>query len=606
MDDGAGIERLEFQGGMQGRGGRAADHDRGFQAAAFEFGNGARHFVERGRDESAEADEIGVFTLGGVCDLVGGDHDAEVVDRAVVALEHDRHDVLADVMDIALHRGKHADGAGRGGRGGLCGLDHGHQDGHGTLHHAGGLHDLRQEHPARAEQFAGLPHAVHERALDDRHRVGIRREGFGHIGIDEGVISAHEGGGDAFRERERTPFRGSLRIGFRGGSGGVLHGCGEFEEAFPRAGRGVEHDGLGGVAEFGGQHVVIAELGGVHDAHGQAGVDGVLEEDGVDRAADEVVSAERERNVADAAADAAEREKPVQFGDGTDEVGGVVVVPGDARGDGKHVRVQHDVLLRESGLLGQEPHGSRERFDATVEAVGLSALVERHDEDGRAETADLARLRQERLLAFLEGNRVHDAAPLHTAESGADDLPVRGVDHERDGSDVGFARGIEQETFHGGGRVEQGVVHIDVDDGRAVFDLVARDRHGAGHVVGPDDVQELAGSGHVGAFADIDEVLVAGRGEGVEAGETQETRTGWRDARLHAVKRSGDGRDVGGRRAAAAARDVELSGIGQRTDDGGHLVRGLRVVPFDVGQSGVGVRADQERRFRGHFGDVRA
>ncbi len=325
----------------------------------------------------------------------------------------------------------------------------------------------------------------------------------------------------------------------------------------------------------------------------------------MDRAADEVVAAERERDVADAAADAAEREAPVQLGDGPDEVGGVVVVPGNAGRHGEHVRVQHDVLLGEPRLFGQELHGARQRFDAAFVAVRLALLVERHHEDGRAEAAYLACLRQERLFAFLEGDRVHDGASLHAAERGADDVPVRGVDHERHGGDVGLARGVQQEPLHGGGRVEQGVVHVNVDDGGAVFDLVARDRHGAGHVVRLHDVQELAGPRHVGAFADVDEILVAGGGEGVEAGEAQETRLRLGDAGLHAVERLRDRRDVGGRRTAASARDIELSGVGERTDHRRHLFGRLRVFTLDVGQSGVGVRTDEERRLRRHFRDMR-
>ena len=45
--------------------------------------------------------------FGALEDLFGGDHHAEVDDLVVVAGEHDADDVLADVVDVALHGREH-------------------------------------------------------------------------------------------------------------------------------------------------------------------------------------------------------------------------------------------------------------------------------------------------------------------------------------------------------------------------------------------------------------------------------------------------------------------------------------------------------------------
>ena len=50
----------------------------------------------------------------------------------------------------------------------------------------------------------------------------------------------------------------------------------------------------------------------------------------------------------------------------------------------------------------------------------------------------LARMREERLLAFLEADRVHDALALDALEAGLDDRPLRRVDHHRHARDVGL------------------------------------------------------------------------------------------------------------------------------------------------------------------------
>ena len=53
--------------------------------------------------------------------------------------------------------------------------------------------------------------------------------------------------------------------------------------------------------------------------------------------------------------------------------------------------------------------------------------------------------------------------------------------------------------------VEQGLVHVDVDDLRAVLDLVARDLDRGIIVAGEDQLLELGRAGDVAALADVDE-----------------------------------------------------------------------------------------------------
>ena len=54
-------------------------------------------------------------------------------------------------------------------------------------------------------------------------------------------------------------------------------------------------------------------------------------------------------------------------------------------------------------------------------------------------------------------------------------------------------------------RVEQPLVHVDVDDLRAVLDLLARDFDRPGIVAREDQLLERGAAGDVGALADIDE-----------------------------------------------------------------------------------------------------
>ena len=104
-------------------------------------------------------------------------HHAEIDDVVVGAPEHHADDVLADVVDVALHGGEHdraigavGDRAAGGDRRLALGLEERCEIGDRLLHHASRLDDLRQEHPAGAEQVTDDVHAVHQRALDHRDR----------------------------------------------------------------------------------------------------------------------------------------------------------------------------------------------------------------------------------------------------------------------------------------------------------------------------------------------------------------------------------------------------------------------------------------------------
>src|SRR5207253_4443987 len=65
------------------------------------------------------------------------------------------------------------------------------------------------------------------------------------------------------------------------------------------------------------------------------------------------------------------------------------------------------------------------------------------------------------------------ALPIYALQARLDDGEVRAVDHERHTSDRRIGRGELQELRHGGGAVEQALVHVDVDDVGAVLDLLA-------------------------------------------------------------------------------------------------------------------------------------
>ena len=158
-----------------------------------------------------------------------------------------------------------------------------------------------------------------------------------------------------------------------------------------------------------------------------------------------------------------------------DEVDRVVVVLLDARGDGEDVRVEDDVFGREADLLGEQLERPLADADLVVDFDGLALLVERHHDDGRAVPAAQLRAAQEFLLAVLEADRVDDRLALQRLQPRFDHRPLAAVDHHRHGGDVVLAGDQPQELRHHRFAVEQGLVHVDVDDVRAAVDLLAGD-----------------------------------------------------------------------------------------------------------------------------------
>ena len=547
------------------------------------------HLVQRRRDQAGEAHHVRADFLGGVENALGRRHHAEVVDLEIVALQHHADDVLADVVDVALHRGEH-DLASAARFAVLLRLDERHQMRHRPLHHAGALHHLRQEHLAGAEQVADRVHAVHQRPLD--HVDGPRRGQPRLLGIvdDVAVDAFHQRMAQPFGDRQAAPL-GVVRRG--GALPGAAVALRRLEQALGGVGAAIQHRVFHRLLEVGGNLVVDGELAGVDDAHGEPGVDGVVEEDRVDGFAHAVVAAKRERDVADAAGGVNEREALLRPAHGVDEVAPVAVVFLDAGGDGEDVGVEHDVFGREAGLFHQQPVAAFDDLLAPRKGIGLAALVEGHHHRRGAVAPAQPRLFQERFLAALEADRVDDALALHAAQAGFDHVPVAGVDHHRHAGDVRLGHGEVEEAPHRRHAVRHPFVHVHVDDLGAVLHLLAGDVQRCGEVAGLHQAAELRRAGHVGALADVHEQRLVVDAQRLQAGEREAGARCRQRARLGPGSAFGQGADVFRRGAAAAADEIHPAARDEVADGLRHLLGGLVVAAEGIGQASVRMYAHE-------------
>ena len=257
------------------------------------------------------------------------------------------------------------------------------------------------------------------------------------VGLDVGVDALHQRVRKALLDGAVAPLFGLLlarRAGARG-----LQRFAELDQALGGVGAAVEQHVLDQLLQLGLDLLVHLEHAGIDDAHVHARRDGVIEKRRVHRLADLVVAAEAERDVRDAAAHLRVRQVRLDPARGVDEVDRVVVVLLHAGGDGEDVGIEDDVFGREADLVDQDPVGALADADLVLVGRGLALLVEGHHHHGRAVLQHGRGVLAELLFAFLQRDRVDDALALQALQPGLDDLPLRGVHHERHLGDLGLA-----------------------------------------------------------------------------------------------------------------------------------------------------------------------
>src|SRR5207253_739264 len=116
----------------------------------------------------------------------------------------------------------------------------------------------------------------------------------------------------------------------------------------------------------------------------------VVEEDRVDRLTDRLIASEGEADVRHAPADEGARQLRLDPPRRLDVRDGVVRMGLDTGRDREDVRVEDDLLGRKAGLLGEDLERAPGDRHLSIDRVGLTLLVERHDDDGRAVPPDEA------------------------------------------------------------------------------------------------------------------------------------------------------------------------------------------------------------------------
>ena len=122
------------------------------------------------------------------------------------------------------------------------------------------------------------------------------------------------------------------------------------------------------------------------------------------RLANRLVAAEGEGDVADAPRHLYQRHHLLDSPRRLDEVQRIAVVLLDTSCHGEDVRVEDDVLRKESRLLREEAVGALADRHSTFDVCRLPLLIEGHDDDGGAISPNRPRLAKEGLFSLLEAD----------------------------------------------------------------------------------------------------------------------------------------------------------------------------------------------------------
>ena len=161
MHDGRIVGWSDLQGGVNPARGGATDQQWYFQPFTHHFPGDMNHFVQRWRDQTAQADDVDVAFARCGQDFFGRHHDTQIDHFIVVAGHHNTDDVLTDVVHVSFHGCQQHFPLRCCLRGVPFRFHVWNQISNCFLHDTRTLDDLRKEHLAGAKEVTHHVHSVH-------------------------------------------------------------------------------------------------------------------------------------------------------------------------------------------------------------------------------------------------------------------------------------------------------------------------------------------------------------------------------------------------------------------------------------------------------------
>ena len=279
-----------------------------------------------------------------------------------------------------------------------------------------------------------------------------------------------------------------------------------FQQSFRRIIAAIKDHILNTLAQFRLNIIINIELTGIDDRHIKASLDRMIQKYRVHCAAHRFVTAKRERNVGKTAGDMCAGKFFSDPRRRIDKCAPIIIVFFNAGRDRKDIGIKNDILGRKSDFFGKQFISARADAHFILSGFSLPFFVKGHHHCRRTIGKYRPSLFQKLLFAFFHRNRINDSFSLNAFQSGFDHFPFGRVDHDWHTSNVRLGSNQVEKSPHGVNAIKHPLVHIDVDDLRAVFNLLARHFNGVRVASLGDHLAEHRRAGHVGSLANIDEI----------------------------------------------------------------------------------------------------
>ena len=588
------------------------------------------HDDRRLHEQPRHADRVDAVLLRSREDLVDGLLDAEVHDLVPVVAQDDVDEVLADVVHVALHgRDEHLALRGRRRAAGRGDVRLEVRDR--RLHRLRGLQHERELHAPVGEELPDGAHPGEQELVDDGERR-VRLERRVEVRLDAVGVAVDDAPLEPLLDRQRRQL---VRRRLRGG-----HAVEERHQRGQRVvvvgGRAAASGAAAAVVDevtrdldlLVGDAVQRQDAARVHDRRVEPARDRLLEEHGVQ----DMPRGRRqaERDVGEPEGRVAAGHRPLHTLDGVQRLDRVAAQVVRAAPEREREAVEDEVLRLEPELVDGDAGDPLAHADLPVGGARLTLLVDGEHDDRRAVALRERQQHVGLVPPVLEVHRVDDRTPAETDERGLDDVRLRRVDDERQRR---LRRVAVDDGHHVGHAVAADVVDAQVEHVRAFARLRAGELDDALEVAGEHQVSERARAVRVRALADREERVLllerhrrverrecgpvldddrlarvgrrsvtgarrirhaTGRTRARECGPVEQART-----RLQRRDRLGDGLEVRGRRAAAAADDAHTELVDELDVRGRELLRREPVdgAPVDELRQ-AGVRQDRDRQAR--------
>ena len=109
-------------------------------------------------------------------------------------------------------------------------------------------------------------------------------------------------------------------------------------------------------------------------------------------------------------------------------------------------------------------------------------------------------------FAFLHRDRIDDSFALYAFKACFEHLPFRAINHNRHAGNIWLTCEELQVTRHSRDTVNQTIIHIDVDNLRAIFDLLPRNGKSFVKITFDNEFLKPRRARHIGTLADIDKL----------------------------------------------------------------------------------------------------